>query len=192
MRRSLALLAAALAVTGCGIEDPTADQAAQPPEPASEGAPAGSDLAEEGARPAIDPEPVAGGGEGGAPSPERAASLYARAFSNWTWRDVEETYRAVLPRLAAGDLRRSVRTNAAALEDDATLRRDRLANRGEELALDARGDDPSRRVAWIVLRETSSSGGVSTATDTRVTVYRAVVQRLDDGRWYVTAFDAGA
>jgi hypothetical protein len=140
--------------------------------------------------PAEDPQEVVApsGGRGGA-SPAQVVSLYAGAYANWTWRDVAQKNGSVLARLTAGELREAVRANARDLRADTTLERDQQANKGKQLALDVQGTDPDRRTVWVVLQETASAKGLSDLSDSRTTVYRATAERLDDRRWYVTAFE---
>jgi hypothetical protein len=199
MRRVAAgcLLIGAL-LTGCGLEDPYADQERQPrPErtdvsakPADAG-PADTHATDELER-ASPPEPPTAPAGGGARSAAEAASLYTLAFTNWTWRDVADRSVRVLARLAGGDLRSLVLANAQELRDDTTLRRDRAANRGTLVALDEQGSDPERRTVWVVMRETASTAGLTSAAEKSLTVYRLTVERLRKTRWYVTEFEPQA
>lgn len=179
--RQAILALAAVLVSGCGIGDPYNDE--RPPAPAKP-----IERSDERPRRAEPPAPLPRPATGGAPSPRAAVSLYARAFSNWTWRDVAEINGRVLAALSAGELRALVAQNARDLREDITLRRDRAANRGEQVAIDVQGSGPERTV-WVVLRETASARGLSGDSDTRVTVYRARARRLGERRWYVTAFE---
>ena len=184
---------------GCGIEDPYAnDERGQDERRGGEReseAPQVStgDVAEAGdaeeARPAPRPDPPSAPMGGGAPSASEAASLYTRAFTNWTWRDVADRSAKVLARLAGGEFRELVIANAQELREDTTLRRDRAANRGTLVALDEQGSDPERRTVWVVMRETASTAGLTTAPEKSLTVYRLTVERLRGTRWYATGFE---
>ncbi|MGH7358185.1 MAG: hypothetical protein ACREJR_05155 [Candidatus Rokuibacteriota bacterium] len=195
MRRAIAtavvLLGLGGVIGGCGLSDPHEEEAPQGDEPATASGPADSSKgAGEELMSAKEPEDVVApsGGRGGA-SPAQVVSLYARAYANWTWRDVARKNGSVLARVTAGGLHEAVRANARDLRADTTLERDQQSNRGEQLALDVQGTDPDRRTVWVVLRETASAKGFTGLSDTRTTVYRATAERLDDSRWYVTAFE---
>jgi hypothetical protein len=184
---------------GCGIEDPYAD--AERAQGEARGAEreskapnaAADDVAEAGdaeeARPAPRPDPPSAPLGGGAPSASEAASLYTRTFTNWTWRDAADRSARVLARLAGGDFRELVIANSQELGDDTTLKRDRAANRGTLVAIDEQGSDPDRRTVWVVMRETASTAGLTTAAEKSLTVYRVMVERLRGTRWYVTGFE---
>jgi hypothetical protein len=171
-------------VAGCGIDD-----AYPPTDEAPGGGPADALEAqvvpppEEPAdvRPLDDPR--------GAGSASGAATAYARASSNWTWRNIADINRTVLAELSAGRLQRDALHNAADLRDDVHLRRSQSANRGQVLAVDVQGSEPGRRTVWIVMNETASAGGLTGLGDTRTTVYRAVVELRADDRWFVTSFE---
>lgn len=195
---ALALLALSLTVAGCGTSDPDEDAQRKGPEATAAAVEQGDELdppesgeaevGDDGVPAEELEELVAPAGGGGAAGPAEVVSLYARLLSNWTWRDVARKNRSALARLAAGELRQGVRANARELRADATLKRERLGSRGKQLAIDVQGSDPRRRRVWVVLRETALANGETTQSGPQTTVYRATAERLDDDRWYVTAF----
>jgi hypothetical protein len=184
---------------GCGIEDPYATEEREQSQPSSaqsdEAAQkaAGADAGDsEQLQPAPRPEPSEAPAGGGAPSASEAASLYTRTFTNWTWRDVADRSVRTLAPLAGGELHDLVLANAQELRDDTTLRRDRAANHATLVAIDEQGGDPARRIVWVVMRETASTAGFTSAAEKTLTVYRLRVERLRGTRWYVTGFEPQA
>jgi hypothetical protein len=198
-RTAIGFLLLGVLLAGCGIEDPYANEQSEPRvaerERAAQTAP-DADATDAGdadeLHPAPPPEPATAPAGGGAPSASEAASLYTTAFANWTWRDVADRSVRVLARLAGGELHELVLANAHELREDTTLRRDRAANRGTLVAIDEQGDDPARRTVWVVMRETASTAGLTTAAEETLTVYRLTVERLRGTRWYVTGFEPQA
>jgi hypothetical protein len=201
-RTAIGFLLLGVLLAGCGIEDPYATDEREQSKPRSaerqrpvqtatdaDATHAGD---AEQLQPAPRPEVPKAPASGGAPSASEAASLYTRTFTNWTWRDVADRSVKILAPLAGGELHELVLGNAQELRDDTTLRRDRAANRGTLVAIDQQGGDPARRIVWVVMRETASTAGLTTAAEQSLTVYRLTVERLRGTRWYVTGFEPQA
>lgn len=175
-RATIGLLASGALLTGCGL------QASEPRRaPSLERGKATTSPAQpqRAPAPAIDPA-------GGAATPDAAASEYARAYTNWSAKDLAATTSGTLARLAAGELRASTLARAQRLRS----LRGRSASAGTQLAIDVQPlRDRHQRQAWIVLRQTNSDGNDRGADSTRTRVYAVTVQRFPNRRWYVVDFE---
>lgn len=187
MRRlptALCALLLALAIGGCGLDDPREDRERERATRTSTPTPS---VDEEGVTAAPSPKPVATPKGGGAGSALQVATAYAEAYSNWTWRDVAVKNGTVLARLTAGDLHEVILKNIPKLKADTTFERDRATSHGTLLARDVQGSDPGKRTVWLVLRETSSTGGTTAPQGRRIAVYRVTAEQIGE-RWFVTGF----
>lgn len=175
-RVQLLLTSAALLVTGCGVADPydPPPQAAPPTAaaPAPSEGPGGHDHEAEGRRA---PRPLPAVAEFAPADARELVRRFALAYSNWSWKNLEQSSRARLA-LAADELREQLRAELEASRSDTTLTRDELQNRGEVLAVDVQR---RRRgaVAYAVVRETSATKGLEPIGSTFVRVYRAELGR---------------
>ncbi len=177
--RLVTAAALALAVTGC--QDPYArDRVAAPPADRPVATP--GDTARPGALAAPIPPAVV---ERPSASARRAARWFATRWSNWDWRSAVEQQRA-LARLAAGELARVLRANAASARIDASLARDKPGLRGTVAAIDLKTAD-AQAAGIVVTRE-------QTYTDDRAQLggqrYRVYVIRLnfEQSGWAVSAW----
>lgn len=166
-RLTAALVLALCCLPGCGVADPYAVQAGQAP----------------GIR--RSPEETTGLPDLVRPSsrrasgPVEAARAFAITWTNWSWRAVgaNERRRATL---ATGSLRRQIEHDRAGVVADSTLARDHIANRGHVISIALHGS-VGHRDGYVIVRETSASGGLEAIGDTTVRVYRTAVMRVGAG-----------
>ena len=102
---------------------------------------------------------------------------------NWDWRTAAKQQRA-LAQLAAGELARTLRANAASTRIDATIARDKPGSRGtvEAIQLTRTG---TAAAGLIVTREQNSTGGRADLGGQRYRVYLVALQRRG-GKWEVS------
>ena len=185
----LALIAAL--VTGCS--DPYVDEAraptAQPrvvrrPRPPNSPSPAQKRSQTDALPPrraAGRPAPTGGSGLG----PRGLARAFAERSLNWTWRDREAPYRALLA-LSVGPLREELGRARSAVRRDDTIARDRLGSRGRFVAVDVQGGGRRRRLV-VVVREEALIDGRGSLEGPRHRVYLAEAELTGEGwgmrRW---------
>lgn len=126
----------------------------------------------------------------GAASPEAAVSAFARAYTNWSYRDVVARMR-MLARASIGQARSEMSLAAAQERGDSTLARAGISNRGSVEAVAPLAGAPGRYV--VVTRESTAAANSSAyrglAPAWHITV--AAVEPLGTGaarRWVVSSW----
>jgi predicted small lipoprotein YifL len=193
MTRPLTLLAAALAalaLAGCGVQDPLNDQPAETrtAPPATTAATttavdAGANSDAEPPRDTRDPESLTSPHTRPNADAEEVAAAYGLAQTNWSWRTYATQYRR-MTELAGGALARDLKANPPEQDQLEGLKADRQTNRSSTIAVDSQVLSPTKTRVIVVYQELGGGAGV-TEMAPRHTVYRAVVTKLDNG-WKVT------
>jgi hypothetical protein len=102
---------------------------------------------------------------------------------NWDWRTAAKQQRA-LAHLAAGELARTLRANAASARIDATIARDKPSSRGTVAAIQLTRTGTAA-AGLIVTHEQRSTGGRADLGGQRYRVYLVALQRRG-GKWKVS------
>jgi hypothetical protein len=186
----LAAALAALAMAGCGVEDPLndrpADRSAGPAATtAAPGTPvdAAANSDAEPPRDTRDPESLTSPDARANAHAEDVAAAYGLAQTNWSWRTYATQYRR-MTELAGGALARDLKANPPEQDQLEGIQADRQTNRSSTIAVDSHVLSPTKTRVIVVYQELGGGAGVTDLAP-RHTVYRAVVTKLAGG-WKVT------
>ena len=185
LAHTLALIAAAAAIAGCGISNPYQHTAASASTSTSTGSlPAGNPAQNPGEPPAPPPPAPASQAPAGVRStPAGAIAQFATLYMNWTWRTLAGNERE-LAALSVGPARLSEQQAAAAALGDSTIAQSRVVNSGQVISI-----APSRTNAkqWVVVTQ-EQTGGNSQYDGLQASyhVTLAELAQLNNGGWTVS------
>jgi len=154
MSRPGRITALALASTLACLAGGCANPDAQPPRPGDR---QGASIENAGEPPAPGPPSAARQAPAEVQrSPQAALAAFATRYTNWDYRTLTATRRR-LAAISLGAARQTERQAAAASASDTTIRRARIANKGQVIAI---SPDQQRPGLWsIVTREQTSGAG---------------------------------
>jgi hypothetical protein len=155
--RVLAVLAAIVAVGGCGISDPyTRSNTTTSPTHASPAAAAGPAAAQNPGESQAPPPPTAQSQAPSAPAatPEQAIRQFALLYVNWTWRTLRPHLRE-LAAISVGAARLAERQAGAAEGRDSEIAATHVYNRGQIVSIAPSQTQPGE---WVVVTREQTGG----------------------------------
>ncbi len=170
--------AAALALGGCGFEDPYNDPQSQG---AATATPAHTDSHDEELKDSSATTAVSSDAPASADA-EEVAVAYGLAQTNWSYATYEKQYER-MRKLAGGKLAEDLASARPEEDQLAGIKENRQVNRSTVVAVDTRKASKNDAVIVVVYRETAGSGGALDPVPHH-TVHQAKVRKSGDG-WRV-------
>jgi hypothetical protein len=183
---TLALIAAGVAIAGCGISNPYQHTAAATTSTSTStvGPPAGNPAQNPGEPPAPPPPaPTSQAPTSVRSTPAGTITQFATLYMNWTWRTLAAHDRE-LAALSVGPARLSEQQAAAAAVGDSTISQSRVYNIGQIISI-----APSRTNAkqWVlVTREQTGGNSQYDGLQASYHVTLAELAQLKSGGWTVS------